>query len=281
MDKRTKMMVVAVVLTAAIYAAGKIASFAAESLGGDSMFIPVVVRTVISLACIIALGGAGWLRPSWRSVRETFSFAMPLFILNLILGFLLAFNVISEVLAGNIPLEQVLRVGSYTTLLCILVGINEEAMFRGLLYGGFMAKWGGTPDGILRSALISALAFGFLHVAFTMDYTNVYSIGTGLMKTLETGMFGFVFCVPALKGKNITGPMLVHAFFDWVVLCGNSIPAGEVALTSYTTSNPQIAMMAMALFGIMALVFLPRTIRAYKELRSMEAPQYGPFVPSI
>lgn len=61
-------------------------------------------------------------------------------------------------------------------------------------------------------------------------------------------------------------------------MCGNSIQNGGVNRVVYVSDDPTIAMFGMALFGVLCLLYLPRTIRAFKELRSIDGPQYGPFV---
>ena len=110
-----------------------------------------------------------------------------------------------------------------------------------------------------------------------MDYGNIYSIGMGLMKTLECGMFAFAFCVPVIQDKSLWGAITAHAFFDWIMLFGNTIANGGMTAPTYVSSDPTIAMYGMGLYAIMALLYLPKTIQSVRELRSMEMPQYGPF----
>lgn len=174
----------------------------------------VVVRSVVGVVALIALGGVAWLCPPWRSIRQTWSFAKPLIIINLAIGFFIAMSVLVDLIEGTVAFGDAMRIGGYVTLFCFMVGVNEEIMFRGLVFGGLLARLGAVANGVLKAAIISSLAFGFLHVAFDVNFTNIYSIGMGLMKTLETGMFAFIFCVPVLKGRNLWGAITAHGFFD-------------------------------------------------------------------
>ena len=278
MDKRTRLLVLGIGFAALAYAAGRLAHHVTESVGGDTYMTVVIIRSAIAVIAFIALGGVAWLRPSWRSIRETWSFAKPLIIINLVIGFFVATSVLSGLVNETIAFEDAVRIGGYVTVICFLVGVNEEVMFRGLVYGGLLAKLGGTSTGLLKAAVISSLVFGLMHVVFDVDYANFYSIGSGLLKTLETGMFAFIFCVPVVKGRNLWGAITAHGFFDWIVLCGNSIQNGGLSNPTYVSDNPTVAIAAMVIFGVLCLLYLPRTIRAYKELRSINEPQYGPFM---
>lgn len=282
MDKKkgnsTRLLVLGVALATITYVAGKLAGFIAGHLGGDSVMAITLTRTVIAIVGFIALGGAAWLRFDAKSVRKAWSFAKPLVIINIVLGGLISIGVLICLLDGDIEPGTALKSFLYVTVLCIIVGINEEAMFRGLLLGGLLAKMGGTKGGVLRAAIISSAVFGLMHVILDLDFTNGYSIASGLMKTLECSMFAFILCVPVLKERTLVGAMTVHAFFDWIIMVGNAITAGDVSIPTYTFTDPTNARAAMTIFAVMSVLYLPRTIRAFKELKNMETLQYGPFM---
>lgn len=273
----TKKCLLGIVAVVIAILAGKIVACVGPSMGIDVIMAVVIVRSVIAVGAFIALGGIAWLRFDAKSVRKAWSFAKPLIIVNLLIGLLLSVNVILLLVLGDITIGDALRTGAYVTILCFFVGINEELMFRGLLMGGFLAKLGDRKNGALYAALISSIAFGAMHVVFDMDYSNAYSIISGLMKTLECAMFGFILCVPALEDHCLWGPITAHAFFDWIILVGNAIAAGGMHAPSYVSSDPKTAMIAIGLFTALAIIYTPRTIRSVKELRALEVPQGGPF----
>lgn len=270
--------ILGILLTAAAYAAGRYAWPVFERMGLDPIACVPAVRSVVAVAGILALGGASWLRFRPRNVRSTWKYAWFMILINVILAASIAYRLYAKLQAGELDTKSALYWFGYSTVLCILVGINEECMFRGLLLGGLLAGFGGKKNGPLIAALVSSIAFGAIHVIFDMDTTNIYSIGTGLMKTLETAMFALILCYPTIDGKSLWGAITAHAFFDWIILCGSTVANGGMEAPTYVSSDPESAMVAMAFFGVVALLYLPKTIRAIKDLRDMELPQYGPFI---
>lgn len=277
-DNGTKMLIYGLVGTAIAYASGRISGMLAATLGLDTIMLPIAVRSVVAVIIFIALGGGSWLRLNWKSIRFTWKFVRPLIIINLVLGALTVIGILYGFYTGGIELMNSARLAGYCTLLCLLVGINEEVMFRGLALGGLLAKMGDSKEGIIRAAIISSIIFGAIHVIWDLDFTNGYSIATGAMKTLETSMFAFVFCYPVIKGRNLWGAITAHGFFDWIILCGNTIASGGIEAPTYVTTEPTVAMAAIVLFAIMAALYTPRTWRAVKELKKLPIPQFGPLV---
>ena len=199
-------------------------------------------------------------------------------LINILLSGLITYDLVMQIMEGTFDTASAVYWIGYSTILCILVGINEEGIFRGLLMGGLLAKLGNKKNGPLIAALISSFAFGAVHVMFDMDFSNIFSIGTGAMKTLETSMFALILCVPVMRDKNLWGAMTVHAFFDWVILCGETVANGGMKPPTYVSTDPQQAMATMVVFAIIAALYLPKTIRAIKDLLAMELPQNGPFI---
>lgn len=173
-----------------------------------------------------------------------------------------------DMLSGNL---------AYITIYCLLIGINEEVMFRGLCLGGLLAWLGEKRSGIIASCVISSLIFGAFHVIGSLDLTNFLSIAQGLMKTLESGLFGFVLCVPVIEDHNLGGAITFHAYDDWIVMLG-SIFTGISESTTYVTDSPQLATFVIGIYAVMCLLFLPKMIQAIRRLQQIEEPQLGPFM---
>jgi len=275
-DNGTKMLLYGLVGAAIAYASGRISGMLCVTLGLDAIMIPIAVRSAVAVIIFLLLGGGSWLRLDWKSIRHTWKFVRPLIIINLVLGCLTFLGILYGVFTGGLELANTMSLAGYCTLLCLLVGINEEVMFRGLALGGLLAKMGDSKSGIIWSAVISSIIFGAIHVVWDLDFTNGYSIATGAMKTLETSMFAFIFCYPVIKGRNLWGAITAHGFFDWIILCGNTIAAGGMEAPTYVSTDPKLAMAAIAMFAVMAVLYAPRTWRAVKELKKLSLPQYGP-----
>ena len=160
----------------------------------------------------------------------------------------------------------------------MLVGINEEVMFRGLFLGGLLARLGDRKSGVIASAVISSLVFGAFHVIGSLDPSNWLTLTQGAMKTLQTGLFGFVLCAPVLEDHNLGGAISYHGFNDWIILLGSILTGVPENLTTYVVDDPQVAMLASGMYGVMCVLYLPKAIQAVRRLMRLEEPQLGPFM---
>jgi hypothetical protein len=122
------------------------------------------------------------------------------------------------------------------------------------------------------------VVFGAMHVIFDLNFANPWGILQGLLKTTECAMFGFILCVGVLEGRGLVGAITVHTFFDWVLMAGSVLAGGDGSISSYVGADPSVAMRGCVLFAILVVLYAPRTITAFKRLRAMRTPQYGPFV---
>lgn len=275
---KNALMLVAVALTVASFLVGLLAAPLATTLGVDAMLPRTILRSVVAVVGMVLLGGASLLRPDLQKIRDSWRYARPLVLINIALAVIMgAWATFLLLFMGEFSGEQLANL-LYISVLCIFVGINEEGMFRGLLFGGLLAGMGGRRGGALWAAVISSVAFGFIHVAFDINYGDFLSIAQGLLKTLETGMLGFILCVCVLEGRNIVGAMTVHSFFDWVLMVNSAI-SGEMPTATYVNTNQTAAFVAMGMYLLFSLFYLPKTIQSVKRLRSVPVPQYGPFVP--
>ena len=242
--------------------------------GVNASLIEFLCRCIISVAAIIFLGGISWLRFDKEAIKKTWKFVLPLVLINTVLGILIALSGFMSKDSTCISIDGMKQI-PYNTLLMALVGINEEAIFRGLLLGGLLLWFGRKKNGVLWAAVISSIVFGLVHVVFDLDFSNISTLLTGLMKTLETTMFAIVWCYCVLEYKNLIGAMTAHAFFDWIVVVG-SLLSGSGLSTDYVTDDPKKAVFQCAFFGLTALLYLPRTIKAVKGIKASE-PTNGPF----
>lgn len=277
-DESTLKCVLAIILAVVALFASRIVRPLALALGLDTLMCSMVARAILSVAFIIILGGASWLTFNPKKVGDTWKYCRPVILINAALGLLVLFSLVSHFLEGSVDVSGAPYWFLYVTVICMLVGVNEEGIFRGLLMGGLLAKLGDKKGGPLIAALVSSLAFGVVHVISDMDYSNAFAIGTGFLKALETAMFAFILCAPVVQGKNLWGVMTVHAFTDWVILCGSAIRSGGMSVPTYVSTDPEHARSSMIVFALLALLYLPKAIRSFKDLRATELPQYGPFV---
>ena len=275
-DKRA-LMVLGIVLTVVTFLSGTVVTPLLEGLGWNTALIRPIVRSVVGVGCMVALGGGSWLRFDLKKIRDAWHYARVLVMINIVIGTLMGgLAVLIMILEGQITAGQLGYVVQ-VTVLSIFVGINEEVMFRGLMFGGLLAGLGNRKSGPLLAALISSLAFGFAHVIFDIDYGSLLGIAQGLMKTLECGMFAFILCVPTLEGRNIIGAMTVHAFFDWILLVART-SQGALPTGNYVIPNERGAIAAIVIWAVFCVLYLPKCIQSARRFNAMKLPQYGPFV---
>ena len=98
---------------------------------------------------------------------------------------------------------QVLR----TTL---LVGLNEEWLFRGLALAAFCHWWGWR-----RGWLAALLAFACLHL---LNLIGGIPPAGAAFQFVNTFLMGSVFVLAAVHLRSLLVPMLVHALYDWSVI---------------------------------------------------------------
>ncbi len=98
---------------------------------------------------------------------------------------------------------------SFTTL--VYAPLVEELVFRGALFRGlrsYMNFW--------TAALISALAFGSIHVMDSLFAGNF----TDLWYLLTYGTLGFIFCFAYEKNHSIYGSMALHFLNNFIGIIG-------------------------------------------------------------
>ena len=167
-----------------------------------------------------------------------------------------------------------------TIYIAVLIGLNEELIFRGLLFQGIHTAIGKKKSAMLTSAIISSVIFGAVHVIVGLDFSNMTGFLTAFLKTLETSMFGFVLCYCCYFFKDIRGAIIFHAIFDWVVLGATVLndSSGDLNI-SYTTTDTKKGAVQIVMFMLLVLIYAPCTIKAFKAFRKAE-PSEGLFAES-
>ena len=283
--KRIIRIVLALVLSVVAFLGGDFLGAKISDLIGDgsgliswSSYLGFTFRSVIAVTAFILLGGKKWVKFDKDSYNKTWKFVLPLVLINVAFSLLLvSFSFIARHFGfiESEPSSDFIVRALMSLVLMILVGINEEVIFRGLQLGGLLLWFGKKKNGVLIAAIISSLIFGYIHVMMDIDFTNMSALMTGLMKTIETSMFGFVWCYCVLEYKNYPGVIITHAVFDWLLIASMLLFDSDVEL-SYVSSDSKTAIMQCIVFGVLILLYIPRTVKAFKGIRAME-PTYGPF----
>ncbi len=142
-------------------------------------------------------------------------------------------------------------------LYCMTVGLLEELLFRGILFGllaGFFSK---DRKGFLITYTLSSVLFGVAHLF------NGFSIGTLLQvgyTVLTGGLFAFCF----VKTKNILCPAFIHGIYNFCGLLYDKQGLGMGVVFDMGT------VLTMVIVSVLVGVFVLYEIWKYPE-REREA----------
>lgn len=240
--------------------------------------LPLELGGVIAavIACH-ALGGASLMRPQLASIVDTFHRLRWLVVvsgLEVALQ-LLAFTTGDYSLSPNWPLYLL-----HILLLCMMIGMFEEIVFRGIILNGLLAPLGERRDGVLKALLISSLLFGAAHlIGQDTDWSDRLQATQAILKVAQTGVLGFVFGVCAIHQRNLTGVAVFHGFTDFVLMVLpymlNGSEQGEV---QYVTADSQAAMTTIVMYSVLIALYIPALVTAMRTLRQEQLPQCGEFM---
>ena len=240
--------------------------------------LPLELGGVIAavIACH-ALGGASLMRPQLASIVDTFHRLRWLVVvsgLEVALQ-LLAFTTGDYSLSPNWPLYLL-----HILLLCMMIGMFEEIVFRGIILNGLLAPLGERRDGVLKALLISSLLFGAAHlIGQDTDWSDRLQATQAILKVAQTGVLGFVFGVCAIHQRNLTGVAVFHGFTDFVLMVLpymlNGPEQGEV---QYVTADSQAAMTTIVMYSVLIALYIPALVTAMRTLRQEQLPQCGEFM---
>lgn len=263
-NTKIKKGIIAIISGVLICVLGELIVYFLSDTDLDTSWILFIFRSVASAVAFVLLGGKKWLDFKTNSIGKTFKFGIALLLFNVILGALYAVYSISS----GISEGAVLRILS-SVILALLVGINEELIFRGLMYQGILVIRGKKKNALTFAAIISSLLFGLIHIIGSLDFSNIYVTLTALLKTVETAMFGFILCYCCTFYKDIIGAIVFHAVFDWVVIGAQMINSTDFS-TEYTSSDKDNGIGKIVTFLVMILIYLPATIKAAKRFNAAE-----------
>ncbi len=162
-------------------------------------------------------------------------------------------------------------------VLCIGIGIFEEASFRGVVYGSLLDAGGKSRRGLYIVTVFAALLFGMAHIDwFSIDYADPLSILQAVLKTIQTGLFGFFLCALVLRSKSVWGAALLHALSDFILMIPGMVLLDGPMDVSYVSTGEE-AIAVTILYLVFIVCYLPLAIIGRRMLSEQPLPDYGPF----
>ncbi len=158
-------------------------------------------------------------------------------------------------------------------LLCVVTGIYEEGLFRGLLIPCVAVRAEKDNVGVppqFFAAVFSALIFGLVHLSGVVaavtgasdPLTLVIVILQVVAKVIQAGLFGFCLAAMFVRNQSIWLPVITHIIFDLLYLGPSMLFTGELTPTYFTGNWLDLAILVLTI-----ILLLPPTARSRQWLR--------------
>ncbi|MDO5709777.1 MAG: CPBP family intramembrane metalloprotease, partial [Coriobacteriales bacterium] len=203
--------------------------------GGDFDICVTMGGAIVAVLVFIALGGIRYLSFDVKAIIEAWKFMWWMILLS---ALLMVWDLYDYIAAG-----EVVHAGWFvrcvsSLVLCLAIGVHEEGMFRGVLFGGLLARLGEKKNGIWWAVGLSSLAFGCAHVTpYDFDVNNWLTFVQAFLKIIQTGIYAVMLCAVVLKTQNLIGAMVVHALDDWLLFVVSTGLFGESFETEYVVQD--------------------------------------------
>lgn len=145
-------------------------------------------------------------------------------------------------------------------ILCILIGIFEEVLFRGWVQNKFIEKFGNTRKEVILSIFLSAIIFGVFHSTNLMAGQGTLMTIMQVIQTIGVGVYlGSVY----YRSKNIWNVILLHGMYDFSVMLANANylkdPSTGNASGAVLIVNICLSIILMLIYVISALLILRKS----------------------
>lgn len=159
---------------------------------------------------------------------------------------------------------------SLVIVTCLLVGIMEETLFRGVIFLNMLDKWGNSKKGLWKAIIVSALPFGLLHLINLAEATiSVSGRWIVIFQVIYATTFGMFAAVLYLRCKNIWALILVHGFIDLAqFVLYVFIPSNKMyELDKFNAITPDNFISQCIFYGIFALGFLIAALIMFRKVK--------------
>lgn len=167
------------------------------------------------------------------------------------------------------------------TIACmLLVGLSEELMFRGLLFSGLLARFGTTKRGILGCVMATALIFGLAHIDLaTLNVHDPSQLVQAVLKVLQTGIAGLALATSVASGSGLLWPAALHATDNLLLFIPAALFDPNISATVNYVSTGEDALLNTLTYVGICVLYIPIIVRSVRQLKALEAPALGPFMP--
>lgn len=255
-----------------------VGSLIAEALSADTMLMGTLGGAAGAVAGVVALGGISLYRLGDKPLGDALLDALRIGWWPLAISLVLCCqDLLAMCLTGcELVAEWPLRV-CYVVVLCLLTGVAEESMFRGLVLGGFLNVMGKNRRGVCMAVVASALLFGMLHIEWwDMDYQNSLEVAQALLKTVQTGILGFFLAAVTIDKRSVVHASLIHGTSNFLIMVSSYGLMGVPIELEYVSTGED-AWPTVVLYLVIIALYLPMVRKGVRLLRGVEVPYWGPF----
>ena len=152
--------------------------------------------------------------------------------------------------------------------LMVGAGLFEELSFRGVINSAIMKQFRNDKNVFVYIAFSCCFLFGLVHV-IGADISSPIMLVTTIMKVVSAGIGGLVFLLTFWKYRNILGPALVHAAYDFLLFIPEIFFTPGMDLNIEYVSDGIKGQASIIVYLIQALLFgLYAYVIYKKDLRS-------------
>lgn len=169
------------------------------------------------------------------------------------------------------------RVVGTVALQCLGVGLFEETLYRGILFGAVLRAFEHARYRLWASVIITSLIFGISHIAFGEIATfNLNTLGQATGKVLQTGILSLVFCLAVWRTKSLAGALCMHALFDFLLMLPSVLVYGTNFEIAYV-SQGEAGIAQFVMYCVLIAISIPFV---YRAVRIFNAEQTSTPVPA-
>ena len=258
-------LLISVILSAIIIFSQALGMTFAASLDIPPLFKTAfgeVVPLVLAVLAMIVLGGFKWLGIDKESIRYAFKVGGVFPALGLVASVMRTINLIKD--GTKLPSDALVNLAA-VIITCILIGVFEEILYRGISFGSLLGVLGGSKVTIMFAVLFSSWTFGRVHVT-SLSLADPMQFAQSILKIIQTGMLGIVMCDIMLHTRKIGGAALIHALSDLMLMITGALFEGNSVSGQYTVSDSATGKMIIITYLLMIAIYLLPTVFSIRRI---------------
>ena len=241
----------------------------------ENLLVYEGVSAAFAVLGVLVLGGWRAFVPTADDLRGVWRLGRAIILISFVL---MVMQVVGYCAQGTPVSDRWLPNVAYCLVVCLAIGVFEEAMLRGIALGGLLAAFGRRRSGMVVAVALTALAFGCMHVDWTTtDVADPLQLAQALLKIAQTGIYSVVLSACVMRSGSLVGVSLYHALDDFLLMVVSNGIFGEAMSTEYVSKGDD-APVTVIFYVVLVALYVPSLVRAVRELSGMSLPQLGPLV---